>query len=288
MIARWRTYGSGSPVTLVAHGLGATDGEARLPASGLPGTKVVVTFGSHGDAPDAPPGYWDYGVLADELRTVAEEVGAHRAIGVSMGAGALVRLAAEDPRRLTQLVLLQPAALDGRRSPEALRAMARLATAVDAGDRDRLRQLVSDGMPSCCGDVGDYLDRRVAALLRLGEALRALPDQVPVSDTAALAASTARVLVVTGVGDAMHPETVATATAAAFTDSELCVLGSSSPLLTHRPQLRSLIGAHLASAPPASPGSAGLAAVPGAAGGLRGRPGLSAELPALGPRVALQ
>src|SRR5689334_24790339 len=43
-----QSYGSGSPVTLVAHGLGATAGEARIPASGLPGTRVVVTLPSHG------------------------------------------------------------------------------------------------------------------------------------------------------------------------------------------------------------------------------------------------
>ena len=249
MIARWRAHGSGSPVTLVAHGVGATDGEARLPASGLPGTRVVVTFGSHGNAPDAPPDYWDYGVLAAELRAVADEVGARRAIGVSMGAGALMRLAAEDPDRFAQLVLLQPAALDGRRAPESVRTMRRLAAAVDAGDRDRLWQLVYAGMPSCCGDIGDYLDRRVDALLRLGDALRALPDQVPLRSTTDLAPVTARVLVVSGVGDPLHPETVATATAAAFRDSALHVLGSPSPLLTHRPQLRVLIGAHLAEVP---------------------------------------
>lgn len=51
-----RSFGSGAPVTLVGHGLGATPGEARLPTSGLPGTKVVVTLPSHGDAPDAPEG----------------------------------------------------------------------------------------------------------------------------------------------------------------------------------------------------------------------------------------
>jgi 3-oxoadipate enol-lactonase len=247
VIARWRAHGSGSPVTLVAHGLGATEGEARLPASGLPGTRVVVTFGSHGSAPDAPPGYWDYGVLAAELRTVAEEVGARRAVGVSVGAGALVRLAAEDPDRFTQLALVQPAALDGRRSPEAVRTMRRLAAAVDAGDRVLLRRLVREGMPSCCGDIGGYLDLRVSALLRLSDALHQLPDRVPVPSMDLLAGVGTHVLVVTGVGDPLHSEAVATATAAAFAHSDLHVLGSSSPLLTHRPQLRTLIGEHLAS-----------------------------------------
>jgi len=232
-------------VTLVAHGLAATDGEARLPASGLPGTRVVVTFGSHGDAPDATDEYWDYGVLAAELRAVADATGARLAVGVSMGAGTLVRLASEDPDRFDRLALLQPAALDGRRSPEAVRIMRRLAAAGAAGDRTALRQLVQAGMPACCGSTGDYVDRRVDALLRLTDALRALACRVPVCSAASLAAVAARVLVVSGVGDPLHPEAVAVATAAAFRDSSLHVLGSPAPLLTHRAHVRSLLSQFL-------------------------------------------
>lgn len=245
MIARWRRYGSGSPVTLVAHGLGATDGEARLPASGLDGTRVVVTFGSHGDAPDAPPGYWDYGVLAAELREVADQVGARQAVGVSMGAGALIRLAGEDPDRFARLALVQPAALDGRRTPEAVRVFRRLSAAVTARDWEALLTLVRAGVPSCCGDLGDYPDRRVEALLRLGDALRTLPGQVPVADARALSAVSARVVVITGVGDPLHSEAVAAAASAAFRDGELHVLGSPCPLVTHRAQVRELLTSFL-------------------------------------------
>jgi pimeloyl-ACP methyl ester carboxylesterase len=242
VIARWRDHGSGSPVTLVAHGLGATEGEARLLGCGLPGTRVVVTFGSHGAAPDAPAGYWDYGVLAGELRAVAELVGADQAVGISMGAGALVRLASEDPDRFDRMALLQPAALDGRRPPDAVRAMARLSAAVDARDRSALHALVRAGLPACSGDTGDYVQRRVDALLRLGDALRVLAGRVPVCSAASLATVTARVLVLSGVADPLHPESVAAATAAAFANAELHVLGSPCPLLTHRGELRSLLG----------------------------------------------
>lgn len=245
MIARWREHGCGSPVTLVAHGLGATDGEARLAASGLPGTRVVVTFGSHGDAPQAPLEYWDYGVLAAELRAVAELVGARQAVGVSMGAGALVRLASEDPDRFDRLALLQPAALDGRRSPEAVRVMQRLAAAVSAEDRVALRRLVVAGLPSCCGSTGSYVDQRIDALLRVGDALRILAGRVPVCSAASLAAVSARVLVVSGVGDPLHSEAVAVATAAAFRDSSLHILGSQCPLVTHRAEIRGLLAQHL-------------------------------------------
>jgi 3-oxoadipate enol-lactonase len=250
VIARWREHGCGAPVTLVAPGLGATEGEARLPASGLPGARVVVTFGSHGEADDAPADYWDYGVLAGELREVADKVGARQAIGVSMGAGALVRLASEDPGRFDRLVLVQPAALDGRRSPEAVRAMRRLSDAVATGDRAALVRQLRSGLPSCCGDLGDYLDRRVTALLRLGDALRVLPDRTPLACAESLAPVSARVLVISGVGDPLHAETVAAATSAGFKDSELHVLASPYPLLTHRPQVRALIGAFLSRRPP--------------------------------------
>jgi pimeloyl-ACP methyl ester carboxylesterase len=162
-----------------------------------------------------------------------------------MGAGALVRLASEDPDRFDRLALLQPAALDGRRPAEAVRAMQRLAWAVAAGDRHALRRLVEAGLPACCGSTGDYVERRVVALMRLGDALRILAGRVPVCSTASLAAVSARVLVVSGVGDPLHPEAVATATAAAFADAELHVLGSSSPLLTHRAEIRSLLATFL-------------------------------------------
>jgi pimeloyl-ACP methyl ester carboxylesterase len=245
VISSWRKHGCGRPVTLVAHGLGATEGEARLPASGLSGTRVVVTFGSHGDAADAPAAYWDYGVLADELRAVAEVVDARQAVGLSMGAGALIRLASEDPGRFDRLALLQPPALDGRRPAEAVRAMQRLSSAVLRDDRDALRRLVVDALPTCSGCTGDYVERRVGALLRLGDALRILAGRVPVCSAFALAAVPARVLVVSGVGDPMHPEAVATTTAAAFPDAELHVLGSSCPLLTHRTEIRTLLAAFL-------------------------------------------
>jgi 3-oxoadipate enol-lactonase len=248
VIARWRGYGSGEPVTLVAPGLGATEGEARLPASGLPGTRVVVTFGSHGHAPDAPAGYWDYGVLAGELRAVASEARASRAVGVSMGAGALIRLVSEHPSRFDRLVLAQPAALDRPRCEGAARELHALAAAVAAGDRGALRALVSARLPAEAPDVGDYVERRVEALLRLGDALRALPERFPVPDAAALSALSkvdARVLVLAGRDDPLHPVAVAEAVAAAFRHAELCVLDSPAPLLTHRRHIRSMLGAFL-------------------------------------------
>lgn len=236
---RWRGYGSGDPVTLVAHGLGATPGEARIPASGLPGTRVVITLPGHGEAPDAPPGYWRYPTVAADLLRVAEATGATRAVGVSLGAGALIRLAAEHVDAFDRLALLLPAALD-RRSVTATDTCRRLADAAHAGRLDRLSDLVASDIPAGV-DVGDYVRQRAGTLLRLGDALRELPTQAPLDDPAALAAVPAPVLVLGGTGDPLHPESAAKATAAAFPHGRLELLDSAAPLLTHRARVRELL-----------------------------------------------
>ncbi|SDF61786.1 hypothetical protein SAMN05216553_102354 [Lentzea fradiae] len=205
------SYGSGSPVTLVAHGLGATAGEARIPASGLPGTRVVVTLPSHGDAPDAPPGYWDYGRIAADLATVP----ADQAVGVSLGAGALVRLLSTEPDRFTRVALLLPAVLDQPRPSFTLRQLSDLTT----------------GPPA-------YVAERRAALTRLEAAAEQLPGQVAVPDAALLAAVRVPVLVIGAVGDPLHPEDVAKATAAAFPAGELWLVDSPAPMVSHRAEIR--------------------------------------------------
>lgn len=205
------SYGSGSPVTLVAHGLGATAGEARIPASGLPGTRVVVTLPSHGDAPDAPAGYWDYGRIAADLDTVS----ADHAVGVSLGAGALVRLLSLSPDRFQRVALLLPAVLDQPRPAFTLQQLSDLTV----------------GPPA-------YVAERRAALSRLSAAAEQLPGQVAVADASVLAAVSVPVLVIGAVGDPLHPEDVAKATAAAFPNGSLWLIDSPSPMITHRAEVR--------------------------------------------------
>jgi 3-oxoadipate enol-lactonase len=245
---RWRGYGSGDPVTLVAPGLGATPGEARIPASGLPGTRVVVTLPGHGDASAAKPGYWRYPTVAADLCRVAERTGASRAVGVSLGAGALTRLVADQPGAFDRLALLLPAALD-RRSPVAADTYRRLAGAVEAAEVDRLRALVAADLPRGV-DVGDYVRQRADALLRLGDALRELSERAPLPGPGPLAAVDAPVLVLGAVGDPIHPKDAAGATAAAFPRGRLELLDSAAPLLTHRARVRALLVDFLANLDP--------------------------------------
>ena len=242
---RWQGHGSGTPVTLVAPGLGATPGEARIPASGLPGTRVVVTFPSHGEAADAPAGYWTYPTIGADLERVADEVDATRAIGVSMGAGGLTTLLTRDPDRFDKIALLLPAALDKPRASPAMWAFEQLAEAVDAGDVDGLRKLVAAEVPAGVA-VGEHVASRTAALLRLGDALRTLPEQVPTNDAASLHGVRSKALVIGGVGDPLHPEQVARDVAAALPHGRLELIDSPAPLLTHRREVRSLLVEFLA------------------------------------------
>ncbi|MEV0676632.1 alpha/beta hydrolase [Actinosynnema sp. NPDC050436] len=215
-----RSFGSGTPVTLVGHGLGATPGEARLPTSGLPGTKVVVTLPSHGDAPDAPAGYWDYRRIAADLRRVAREVGATRAIGVSLTSGALLSLLADEPDAFERVALLLPAVLD---EPRPL--------------------LDRESAVTALGGPPEYLAERRRAFARLDGALAELPGRVAVPDRALLAAVRAPVLVVGATRDPLHPEDVAKATAAAFPAGRLELVPS---WLTRRGDVRGWLGHFLA------------------------------------------
>lgn len=214
-----RSFGSGDPVTLVGHGLGATPGEARLPTSGLPGTKVVVTLPSHGDAPDAPAGYWEYRRIAADLRRVAREVGATRAIGVSLTAGALTALLAEEPDAFERVALLLPAVLDEPR-----------------------RLLPREYAITALGGPPEYLAERRQAFTRLTGALAELPGRVAVPDRALLAAVEVPVLVVGATRDPLHPVEVAEATAAAFPKGRLELVPS---WLTHRGDVRRWLGEFL-------------------------------------------
>jgi pimeloyl-ACP methyl ester carboxylesterase len=237
---RWHGHGRDLPVTLVAPGLGATPGEARIPASGLSGTRVVVTFPSHGDAVDAPAGYWTYSSIGADLERVADEVGATRALGVSMGAGGFTELLTRRSDRFDRVALLLPAALDKPRATPAMWAFEQLADAVEAGDVDRLRELVAAEVPAGIA-VGEHISSRVDALLRLGPALRLLPEQVPTDDASALQAVPSEVLVIGAVGDPLHPEQVARDVAAALPNGRLELVDSPAPLLTHRREVRSLL-----------------------------------------------
>jgi pimeloyl-ACP methyl ester carboxylesterase len=105
------TTGSGTPSTVFAHGVTGSIGSTRPFGSGVEGSRTFFHFRGYGaSAPAVEP--LTYEALAADLRAVADHVGATRAFGVSMGAGALCRLLASTPLRFERLVLALPAAVD--------------------------------------------------------------------------------------------------------------------------------------------------------------------------------
>jgi len=200
----------------------------------------------HGRSWVGPPGGYD--LLADDLLADADEHGATQALGVSLGAGTLLRLAARRPARFARLVLYLPASLDCL-SPQAVRRGEALAAALTARDESAVRAWVHDELPAGLSgsSVDAYVDDRTAFLLRseLVPLLEALRSDVPVPEPAALAAVTADVLVLAEEDDPVHPVAVAQAVSRALPRARLEVLPRAA-LFRDRGRLLGLIRTNLA------------------------------------------
>ncbi|HEX6967958.1 MAG TPA: alpha/beta hydrolase [Micromonosporaceae bacterium] len=241
--------GAGEPVTVFAHGLGGSIATTRPMGSAVNGRRVFFQFRGHGRS-DAPPGPWSYQDLARDLRAVADLNSATRAVGVSLGAGALCRLLADSPERFDRVVFFLPAVLDTPR-PEAARARLRgLLDAIDAADAAALAAALAEELPSAVRDTPAglaYLRQRIDQLLRhgLAPALDTLPDQTAVPDRAALAAVTVPALVIGCRGDDLHPAAVAEQLAAVLPAATLHVYDGPDVFWSHRADLRRRISTFL-------------------------------------------
>src|SRR3990170_1398558 len=103
--------GEGRPVTVLAHGLTNNCKELAAFTPLVPGTKVRFDFRGHGRS-SAPPTGFRFQDFARDLDAVANAYGATRAIGTSLGAGAIANLLCRKPDRFERTVWLLPAALD--------------------------------------------------------------------------------------------------------------------------------------------------------------------------------
>lgn len=235
--------GSGDPVTVAAHGLGASIAETRPLVGGVTGTRVLYAARGHGGSP-LPDGPFDYDVLGQDLEQVADAHGATRALGVSMGSGALLSLLARRPERFDRVVLFLPAALDRPRTDEAGRRVAALAEALDARDTESVRRLVLEELPADLRGqpaVAAYAATRAAYLLGspgVAVALRALPRVTPVDDRSRLAAVSADVLLLAQEGDPLHPVQVARDLAAALPRARLVAFAEPGAAFRERARLR--------------------------------------------------
>lgn len=242
--------GAGEPVTVFAHGVGATITETRPMASGVLGTRVFFAFRGHGRSTPPPTGC-DYAELAGDLLAVADHFAASRAVGVSLGAAALLRLLTDRPDRFQRVVLFSPAVLDRPRHDPAIRQLVSMADAVDRGDVASVRRLLDADVPAgvrrALPDLSEYNRRRARELagMRIGPLLRGLPDAVPVPEPGRLTSVTAQALVLAQHGDPVHPSTVAEAVAAALPTARLHVFSEAGAVFLTRRRLRELVAGFL-------------------------------------------
>jgi 3-oxoadipate enol-lactonase len=234
--------GSGDPVTVAAHGLGASVAETRPMLSGVVGRRVFYPArGHHGDLPD-PFSYRD---LGDDLLEIADQYGASRALGVSMGAGALLSVLARKPDRFARVVCFLPGALDRPRSDEAIGRFAALVEAVQRADLDGVRAFVADEIPPDLRTAASsYIDTRAQFLLAspgIAVAIASLPPVTPVEDRSSLGAVSAEVLVLAQEGDPLHPVQVARDLVAVLPKARLVVFDEPGVVLRDRSRLRGLV-----------------------------------------------
>ncbi len=240
-------YGDGDPVTVFAHGLAGSISETKPLAMPLSGTRVLFSFRGHGGS-DPLTGGWDYDMLAADLLAVADEVGATGACGLSLGAGALLRVLITEPERFDRLAFVMPAALDQPRTDGAIERLRELGAAIESGDRDVLTEILLSEVPE------ELRDLRVARILlarRAAELAAMTPpapskEDVPVPDLAALQEVGRPAFVLAQRGDRLHSVAIAERLAHALPRGTLHVLDPGGVFWTQADVTRQLLSDQLA------------------------------------------
>ncbi len=238
--------GEGSPVTVFAHGLGGSISETRPLANDVEGTKVFLHFRGHGGSAPIPEG-WDYDTLASDLLAVADAVDATHAVGISMGAGALLRLLSIKPDRFDRVAFIMPAALTEQRADGAILRLEIMADAAKAGDEARLTELMLNEVPA------ELRNERVPQLLaarRARDIARNIPphavgDVRPLHDLTELDRVKVPSFVLAQRDDALHPSELAQTLHGALPCSELLVLEPGGIYWTDHSTAKSALAAHL-------------------------------------------
>jgi 3-oxoadipate enol-lactonase len=242
--------GAGEPVTVFAHGLTNSCMELAAFTPMAPGTKVRFCFRGHGHSSTPAAGAYSYDDLARDLDAVARETGATRAVGTSMGAGALARLLTREPDRFERLVFLLPAALDGtigssplfERTAELLETLPR-EEAIESILRESGRDLSYETNPGLRElDLLLWHDMNPVGVAR---AIREVVRDAAVADLSELAAVRVPAIVIAREGDSIHPAAVARRLADVLPNAEAVVLDSEADLFTSIPMLVARVSAFL-------------------------------------------
>jgi pimeloyl-ACP methyl ester carboxylesterase len=238
--------GEGGPVTVFAHGLGGSIAETRPLATRVAGTRVLLDFRGHGDSEEQPEG-WDYDTLADDLLSVADAVGATRAVGLSLGAGALLRALTRDPARFRKLAFVLPAAIDATRQDGATERLHRLGAAITAKDARAVADVLLEEVPAVVRErrgVDALVLRRAQQLVTKPAPAPRVQDR-PLADRAVLSTVEVPALVVTQEADALHPADLGRSLAQEL-GADLLALPEGGVFWTEAKQVQLALADHLA------------------------------------------
>jgi len=242
--------GEGSPVTVFAHGLGGSVAETRPLATRVEGTRVLFDFPGHGDSVELANG-WDYDLLADGLLAVADAFGATQAVGLSLGAGALLRALSRDRHRFTRLAFVLPAAIDGTRRDGATERLRVLGDAIVSGDADAAAAFLLAELPaSVRGRRGiEVLVRRRAVQLVAKPAPEPAYDDRPLHGRRLLPRLGVPALVVGQEQDALHPLDLAVELHGLLPQAHLAVYPQAGVFWTAAREAQEALARHLAEEP---------------------------------------
>jgi 3-oxoadipate enol-lactonase len=246
--------GIGDPVTVVAHGLTNSCTELAAFTPMVPGTKIRFCFRGHGHSGVAPLGAYRFADLARDLLAVADAYGATRAVGTSMGAGAITHVLGENPDRFERIVLLLPAALDTRLVEHD--GFDRTARILETLEKDQaIEAILSDPDRARLYAAAPWLRELDVVLWQdmnpvgVARAIREVVRDVAISDRELLRKVAAPALLICREGDRIHPAELGRVLAGLLPNSELIVLGSDRDFMASIPRLVERVSAFLASGP---------------------------------------
>jgi 3-oxoadipate enol-lactonase len=243
--------GEGVPVTVFAHGLTNSCVELAAFTPMLAGTKIRFCFRGHAHSATPEAGHYRFADFAGDVDAVATHYGATRAVGTSLGQGAITHLLGERPDRFERLVFILPAALDVRLSDVG--RFDRIAEMLETLPTDEaIAQIVSGsehveryGEQPWLRELDMFLWQDLNAT-GVARAIRDVTRDVAIEDRELLRKVEAPTLVLCQEGDELHPLALGEALADLIPNAEFLVIGSDDALVQQLPELVARVAAFLA------------------------------------------
>lgn len=242
--------GAGEPVTVVAHGLTNSCRELAAFTPMITGTVVRFDFRGHGRSTMPAPGSYRFADFARDVEAVASAYGAIRAVGTSLGAGAITHLLASEPDRFERLVFLLPAALDRPMADHS--RYDRVAELLESFPKDEAidRILVESGRPAVYEQAPwlrelDLLLWQDMNPVGVARAIREVVRDQALDDREVLRLVTAPTLLICREGDSIHPAQLGRVLASLMPGAELEMLPGEQELWESIPMLVARVSAFL-------------------------------------------